>query len=108
MTEQEREEAFAKEISERCELLRRTEKWQGVNAAPAVILLNAVLILVQLFKRMYGEDAIERWFEIEEKGVFGLQKFYKLKNCEVNNAEKNRQDKSDGAKIEKIIVWEGA
>lgn len=68
MTEQEREEAFAKEIRVTWEALQSAKAELGAGARITLILAGQFEGLIRVFMKLYGKDKIDKYFPEEKNG----------------------------------------
>lgn len=68
MTEQEREEAFAKEIRITWEALQSARTELGETARVTLLIAGQFEGLIRVFVKLYGKDKIDKYFP-EEKDV---------------------------------------
>lgn len=68
MTEQEREEAFAKEIKVVWEALQSARTELGETARVTLLLAGQFEALVRVFVKLYGKDKIDKYFPEEKNG----------------------------------------
>lgn len=68
MTEQEREEAFAKEIRVVWEALQSAKTELGANERITLMLAGQFEGLTRVFVKLYGTDKIDKYFPEEKDG----------------------------------------
>ena len=68
MTEQEREEAFAKEIRITWEALQSARNELGETARVTLLLAGQFEGLIRVFVKLYGKDKIDKYFPEEKNG----------------------------------------
>ena len=68
MTEQEREEAFAKEIKVVWEALQSARTDLGETARVTLLIAGQFEGLIRVFVKLYGKDKIDKYFPEEKNG----------------------------------------
>lgn len=68
MTEQEREEAFAKEIKVVWEALQGARTELGETARVTLLIAGQFEGLIRVFVKLYGKDKIDKYFPEEKNG----------------------------------------
>ena len=68
MTEQEREEAFAKEIRVTWEALQSARTELGETARVTLLIAGQFEGLIRVFVKLYGKDKIDKYFPGEKNG----------------------------------------